>query len=463
MEEPKLQANSVSSSKISTQETTHNEPETSEVTTLVSSVLDSTAEKHEAPVLQNEPTISPASTPSDSSSSSSGSASGEGGEGGEEDLEKPADEVKRVKRSPLDDLNDEDLAKTVSDLQTEVRHLTTENNMFERYLTINEPQLLEGMTQTIEHAIKMQGAEPVRRATLADNYSLKSVSSAARFESSVLGTSSIMEKGPRINLTQKSDMIMKETEELQKSLNKFYKESHKRKCLLKAQLEELGLELSELTETSNIFEQSVVIEGVDPLTQRIPAEKFIRFMQEWLKTSAATIQKYRLRQSTLSSHLKKLKETLKQKKELGESLHAVDFEKLQIENNHFIKEIDLRTTQLIDLKRMNGGANLILTNQKKFLMKQIVEMQQIQRDIDETRNKTEELERETEQAEEQLDKVKAHYESIRQMIEEYKVPDVMDYVKVKGKVYDLQKNIKIWSRRSHLQDVKIIFKLHGQI
>lgn len=54
-------------------------------------------------------------------------------------------------------------------------------------------------------------------------------------------------------------------------------------------------------------------------------------------------------------------------------------------------------------------------------MKQISEMQKIQRDIDETRNKTEELEKETEIAEEQLDKVKIHFESIRQMIEEYKV------------------------------------------
>lgn len=39
----------------------------------------------------------------------------------------------------------------------------------------------------------------------------------------------------------------------------------------------------------------------------------------------------------------------------------------------------------------------------------------------------------------------------------FQVPDVMEYVRIKGKVYELQKNIKIWSRRSHLQDVKFNF------
>lgn len=71
-------------------------------------------------------------------------------------------------------------------------------------------------------------------------------------------------------------MVMKEMEELQKGLNKFYKDSHKKKCILKAELEEVGIELSETADDLNQFEQTVVIEGVDPLTQRIPAEKFIR-------------------------------------------------------------------------------------------------------------------------------------------------------------------------------------------
>ncbi|KAK9886694.1 hypothetical protein WA026_017612 [Henosepilachna vigintioctopunctata] len=338
-------------------------------------------------------------------------------------------------------------------MKAETLHVITENDMFERYLTINDPAAIEGMETTIENAIKMQGAETVRRATLAENYSF---SSDTKMEYPSIAASGLIDKGgPRINLTQKSDMAMRELEELQKSLKKFHKDTHRRKCNLKAELEELSLEIAEYNDALDNFEQTVVIEGMDPLTQRIPAEKFERFMQESLKASTAVVQRYRLRQSTLSAHLRKLNETLKHKKEVGESLHAVDFEKLEIENNHFIKEIDARTLQLIDLKTMNGGANLILTNQKKFLMKQIAEIQEIQNNIDETKNKTEQLELEIENAEEQLDKVTAHYESIKEMTEEYKVPDVMEYVRLKSKLYDLRKNIKIWSRRSHLQNVAL--------
>lgn len=53
------------------------------------------------------------------------------------------------------------------------------------------------MAQMIENAIKMQGTEPVRRATLADTYSVKSYTSASKIESSIAGTSSIIDKGPR--------------------------------------------------------------------------------------------------------------------------------------------------------------------------------------------------------------------------------------------------------------------------
>lgn len=57
--------------------------------------------------------------------------------------------------------------------------------------------IFKGMAQMIENAIKMQGTEPVRRATLADTYSVKSYTSASKIESSIAGTSSIIDKGPR--------------------------------------------------------------------------------------------------------------------------------------------------------------------------------------------------------------------------------------------------------------------------
>lgn len=69
---------------------------------------------------------------------------------------------------------------------------------------------------------------------------------------------------------------MRETEEIQIALDDFIKKSHRAKSNLKAELEEFGTRGQELIDSREAFESTVVIGGVDKLTQRIPAEKFLR-------------------------------------------------------------------------------------------------------------------------------------------------------------------------------------------
>lgn len=69
---------------------------------------------------------------------------------------------------------------------------------------------------------------------------------------------------------------MRETEQIQIALDDFIKRSHRTKSNLRAELEEFSIRSSELIDSITWFENSVVIGGVDKLTQRIPAEKFLR-------------------------------------------------------------------------------------------------------------------------------------------------------------------------------------------
>lgn len=77
-------------------------------------------------------------------------------------------------------------------------------------------------------------------------------------------------------------------------------------------------------------------------------------MEEWLRSAEVTLEKLRLRTSALYVQFQKVKSQLLAKEELGETLHAVDFEQLQIENQRLIKKIDEKNTHLLELKRMNG-------------------------------------------------------------------------------------------------------------
>lgn len=53
-------------------------------------------------------------------------------------------------------------------------------------------------------------------------------------------------------------------------------------------------------------------------------------------------------------HIRKARQQLAQRKELGELLHVVDFEKLNIENQDYAKLLEEKNLYVIDMKRIAG-------------------------------------------------------------------------------------------------------------
>lgn len=189
----------------------------------------------------------------------------------------------------LDDVPDNELRELVQDLQAEVKRMQLENQIYENFLIANEPSLIASMAQTLEAVKRLHHtylpALPVQ-ATLA--YASGSPGTMSRvsgisvqnidIQSGTLETAvkSKSEKGPRINYSLKTDLVMREIEEMQASLQKFIAVSHRRKSNLKAQIEESNVREQEVKESRENFEQSIVIGAVEKLTQKIPAEKFVR-------------------------------------------------------------------------------------------------------------------------------------------------------------------------------------------
>lgn len=360
----------------------------------------------------------------------------------------------------LHDLPDNLLIKTVKDLETEIINLETENQVFENFLSKNEPALLTGMTQILELANKIQQTQSrpsqimlngERRETTTDSIratSSRHTDSMMRFATT---TTSTGDKGPRINLSQRTDLALKELENIQSALAEFLKQSHRTKCNLKAKLEELNIQQTEVKDARNIFEQSVVVEGVDPLTQRIPAEKFIRYMEEWLRSAESTIEKMRLKTCTLKAMYNKLSHQLVQKEELGETIDAVDFEQLRIRNNHLAKTIEEKNAHLLELKRMNGMSNLVLSTNKKYLQKQMAGMKNMKQSINTKKERIVNLHSEYKEVESQVVKEKEKYQKVQHLTQNYTVPDTMDYLKTNIKLLDLRKQMKMWERRNYVQ------------
>lgn len=80
----------------------------------------------------------------------------------------------------------------------------------------------------------------------------------------------------RITYTQRIEMVNTEIRELQRGLEKFEQTSTKKRTYLHARMEQNQISLRENRKNREEFEEHVVQKGVDIITGKIPAEKFIK-------------------------------------------------------------------------------------------------------------------------------------------------------------------------------------------
>jgi len=118
-----------------------------------------------------------------------------------------------------------------------------------------------------------------------------------------------------------------------------------------------------------------------------------RYMEEKLRQRDSVIEKLRLKNSTIKAQLQKVEAQLKQKEEMGDVLHYIDFHQLQIENKQNVAKIEQRNQELLKLKMTTGKIVQVLNSKKH--------------ELNEIMSQSEWLKREIEARKEQLDKVKA--------------------------------------------------------
>ncbi|XP_028156664.1 uncharacterized protein LOC114350179 [Ostrinia furnacalis] len=373
----------------------------------------------------------------------------------------------------LDELTDAELIKLVKDLKQQIKIVSLENEIFERTILRLEPALMHGVQQALDYANKLQSSSslavgsfvksqtsrfggldsftsPSRMLTSPSKVSTRRVESSAK-----IGGTVIFGTGPRINVLERSELVSAEMEILVENMEKARKKAAKQHALLKAQLEEIGVRVVDIEKASGFFNKEVIVEGWDKIAQRIPAEIWIRFMTEWVKIADSQIGKLRLRTSTLNTQFSKLKGQIKVKAELSESLRAVDFDKLKIENDECMEIIDKKLQQLGELKKMTGDANLNLTIHKKLMMEQNTYLTNIINTIKDRERMTIELDKERDIIQVQADSLAQRLEEVKKVRLAYEVPDVMDYVCVKSEVTDLKHSVKLLENRVHIQQIAL--------
>jgi histone deacetylase 6 len=66
------------------------------------------------------------------------------------------------------------------------------------------------------------------------------------------------------------------------------------------------------------------------------------------------VEKLRLHTSAMRPRFVRVNQLLKQKEELGENLHLIDFEQLKIENKQLVEKTEQKNHSLFEMKKITG-------------------------------------------------------------------------------------------------------------
>lgn len=193
--------------------------------------------------------------------------------------------------------------------------------------------------------------------------------------------------------------------------------------------------------------------SIDKRTRKIIGEKVDRYFIERIKSRESLINKLRDRSSGLKRQIVRLETQLRQKEEMGETLHEVDFNQLQIENKQYLDKIDEKNVELILLKRQVGKATQSLNRYKDELHKQIKDLVDIEQRISKQSNLHSHAEQEMEEATFEQSRAAKVHNHLAEQTENFEVPEVLDYVKKKALLYNLQRDCEVWERKVEIASV----------
>ncbi|KAL0119024.1 hypothetical protein PUN28_009569 [Cardiocondyla obscurior] len=350
--------------------------------------------------------------------------------------------------------------------------LRLENDIFERYLARRDPGSLQKIAQILETAKRIQkiALQHVRTTSVIsatgnlvsvsdkESVSVANVQSGSQHVTPSLLTAETPTGEAKIPFVYRIEMVNTEIRELKRAIIKFEQTFVKRRIHLRAQLEENQISIHEICKSREDFEENVVQKGFDSITGKMSADKFIRFIEEWLKTIDIVTEKIRLKVATIKCQIRKVTLQLNQRKEVGEALRAVDFEQLRIENRICVQKIDEKNQHLLEMKKIAGRYSIALSKHKEKVEGLILTMNEVKTKIVSKSQELVKLQSEQIATKAEIKKTEKRIKSMTVLMNKFKVPNAVEFIKMRMKLQELQRIRKQLSRQRDIQRAAIKFR-----
>ncbi|XP_039736953.1 cilia- and flagella-associated protein 263 isoform X1 [Pteropus medius] len=256
-----------------------------------------------------------------------------------------------------------------------------------------------------------------------------------------------------LSVDQKCELVQKELEDTKEELRHLRANAERDLQYHEAIIEEAEIRWTEIRRAVHEFKKDILKTISKKKGSILATQRVMKYIEDMNRRRDNMKDKLRLKNVSLKVQRKKMLLQLRQKEEVGEALHDVDFQQLKIENAQFLETIETRNQELIQLKLTSGSTLQILHTYKTRLHRAMEVSVTLEKEISLRNELLEKLERETLQVEEDRAKAEALNKQLRKQLSEFRAPPVMLYVKQKAINGDLEKTIKMWERKVEIAEV----------
>ncbi|XP_055220393.1 cilia- and flagella-associated protein 263 isoform X2 [Gorilla gorilla gorilla] len=228
-----------------------------------------------------------------------------------------------------------------------------------------------------------------------------------------------MDRGVGLTADQKLELVQKEVEDMKDDLRHMRANAERDLQHHEAIIEEAEIRWSEVSRAVHEFEKDILKAISKKKGSILATQKVMKYIEDMNRRRDNMKEKLRLKNVSLKVQRKKMLLQLRQKEEVSEALHDVDFQQLKIENAQFLETIEARNQELTQLKLSSGNTLQVLNAYKDRA------------------------------------KAEAVNKRLRKQLAEFRAPQVMTYVREKILNADLEKSIRMWERRVEIAEMSL--------
>ncbi|EAW82970.1 coiled-coil domain containing 113 [Homo sapiens] len=264
-----------------------------------------------------------------------------------------------------------------------------------------------------------------------------------------------MDRGVGLTADQKLELVQKEVADMKDDLRHTRANAERDLQHHEAIIEEAEIRWSEVSREVHEFEKDILKAISKKKGSILATQKVMKYIEDMNRRRDNMKEKLRLKNVSLKVQRKKMLLQLRQKEEVSEALHDVDFQQLKIENAQFLETIEARNQELTQLKLSSGNTLQVLNAYKSKLHKAMEIYLNLDKEILLRKELLEKIEKETLQVEEDRAKAEAVNKRLRKQLAEFRAPQVMTYVREKILNADLEKSIRMWERKVEIAEMSL--------